>query len=1058
MAEQTFKSPGFFESEIDLSGATETEIVGVPAGLAGPTVIGPAFVPVTVGTFAEFERRFGGINDKYFGPYAVKEFLKNRTALTFVRTLGAGGNATSGDFSLTMNQGTVRNAGFIVEGSAGSDLKKRHRGAVQFIAAKHVLSESQQYGYPIFTRNRSCANAANADADLKGVNLLRAMIFTSTGSCFRIMDYNENYSAAVEGIADSATIDPTGEGPMAYRFKLVLSSTSGHYADEGKTGLRIYTASLNPSDDFYIAKVLNTDPEQFQKQEHLLYADFPVEHEVAPVSNQAMAVGLVSGSGNSSNGSGDTSETFLDLFGRFDTRYTTPRTTNFISQPFGDKEYDLFHFETISDGAVANSKYKISISNLKRSSDDANPYGTFTVMVRDFGDSDTGPVILEQYGNCSLNPSSDDYVAKKIGDLKVVYNFDAETDSEKRLIVSGKYPNISSRVRIVMKGEVETKDVPAGALPFGFRGLPVLKTTDTLTDLNTTAVKGIYKDPGAVGVGNERLAYMPGSGPLVFSLTSSIVPPVPLRFKVTRGNVEESTSPLGAKGPTEIVDNRFYWGIKFNRVAETGSLGSPALNPNVGGAANGLIKSYSKFLGITKLDALVTGSGADEFNNNKFTLAQVALRNYHSSSLIADSIDQALTGTAKEHMIEAFYIRDGRPYPDSLSIPDNASTTTGRITFGSLALLTSSVKFNKFSEYMKFTNMFYGGFDGLNILDRDMMRMNDRASSADTGGKAILGAPSAGSSEDIGLSSNYKYGTGATNNTVASYRTAARILTDPMASRVNIISIPGIRDSFLTDYVLERANEYGKAIYIMDIPSYDGDNNRLFDDSSGRSAVDKTSENFDSRALDNNYGATYFPDVSIQDANTGIVARVPSSIAALGAIGFNDSISYPWFAPAGFNRGALDFVAAIDAKLSAGDRDTLYESRINPIATFPGAGFVIFGQKTLQQAHTALDRVNVRRMLLEVKRLVSDVANKIVFEQNTPATRAQFVGQVTPLLSLVQSQQGIEQFQVVMDSSNNTQEDVEQNRLNGRIVLVPTRAVEFIVIDFVITNAGVSFE
>ena len=178
----------------------------------------------------------------------------------------------------------------------------------------------------------------------------------------------------------------------------------------------------------------------------------------------------------------------------------------------------------------------------------------------------------------------------------------------------------------------------------------------------------------------------------------------------------------------------------------------------------------------------------------------------------------------------------------------------------------------------------------------------------------------------------------------------------------------------------------------------------------------------------------------------------------MGALAFNDSVAYPWFAPAGFNRAALDFVTNVKVRLNQADRNLLYESRINPIATFPNAGFVIFGQKTLQLSKSALDRVNVRRMLLEVKRIVSDVANRIVFEQNTPGTRARFVKQITPLLSTIQIQQGIDTFKVVMDSSNNTQEDIENNVLNGRIVVVPTRAIEFIAMDFILTSAGVSFE
>ena len=184
---------------------------------------------------------------------------------------------------------------------------------------------------------------------------------------------------------------------------------------------------------------------------------------------------------------------------------------------------------------------------------------------------------------------------------------------------------------------------------------------------------------------------------------------------------------------------------------------------------------------------------------------------------------------------------------------------------------------------------------------------------------------------------------------------------------------------------------------------------------------------------------------------------VPASVAALGAIGYNDQKAYPWFAPAGFNRGALGFVSNVTTRLSVSDRDELYDKRINPIANFPDGGFVIFGQKTMQIEPSALDRVNVRRMLLEVKRQVAAVANIILFDQHTAATRTKFVALVSPRLSLIQAQAGIEQFRVICDESNNSQKDIDENRLNGRILLVPTRAVEFIAIDFIVDAAGVSF-
>jgi phage tail sheath protein FI len=311
-------------------------------------------------------------------------------------------------------------------------------------------------------------------------------------------------------------------------------------------------------------------------------------------------------------------------------------------------------------------------------------------------------------------------------------------------------------------------------------------------------------------------------------------------------------------------------------------------------------------------------------------------------------------------------------------------------------------------------------------------------------------------------------GEGKDNNAVFSYVTAARILTDPLTlssngsniSSINILAIPGIRDSFVTDQVSAFIRDYALAIYLMDIPSYSDSNVRLFDEdfSTTRPDVRRSSEQFDSRAIDNNFVATYFPDVVMVDNVNNRRVRAPASVAALAAIGFNDRVGFPWFAPAGFNRGALDFVTNLAVRLTVPDRDTLYDARINPIANFPNEGFVIFGQKTLQQAQSALDRVNVRRLLLEVKRIVSQIARNLVFEQNNDVTRGRFVSQVTPQLALIQSQSGIETFRVIMDDTNNSQDDIEQNRLNGRIVIVPTRAIEFIAVDFIVTNAGVSFD
>ena len=1016
MAEQTFRSPGFFQQEIDQTQRQQSP-VGVPAGVVGTSMKGPAFVPVTVGSMPDFESKFGTLDPKKFGPYAVNEFLKHRSAVTYMRVLGAGSNDTTDDIETTRVEGTVKNAGFVIDGSDSNDGLGRFKGVTQFIVAKHLVPVTEAMGYPAMLTDNDSFSLSTTNY----VNLVRAMVLVPSGT--RIMVLNGTGEAFSNTVDDVATL--TND-----EFKLVISSSAEAFATtDGLPSVRILTASLDPNSDNYVSKILNTDPERFIDYEHYLYADFAVEDELASVATTAAAVGVASGSDGSSEDSGDNTQRFRALYGRFDTRYTTPSSPSFISQPFGATEFDLFHFEALDDGAYANTKLKISIRDLRASTNPADEYGTFTVNIRAFDDEDTNPTVLESFPKVSLNPNAENYIAKSIGDKSVYFNFDATDDDERRLIVDGLYPNRSVYVRVVMNPAIARDQVPAKALPFGFRGVEALKTNDSLTDSETRAL--------ALGeTGHLRLSMVHAGNS---DLTGSIVPPIPMRFKVTKGQLSPVGTFSGDPGVSEIVDGRYHWGVKFERMPLTGTVTNAIYNTNASSAQNPLVSAYTKFLGIKKLDALVTGSGADAFLNNKFTLSNVAF----SNGAITD-----LTGGIKEHVREMAFIRNATVNPVDYTLSDGI--LANRITFATLVNQTSSIDFNRFASYAKFSTFLYGGFDGFNILDRDAARMNDRAASSDAAGGA------AASFVSPGLLTNVA-GEGKDNSTVFAYKAATKLMTDPFVSSINILAIPGIRDSFVTDYAAAQTRDYSLAIYLMDAPEYDEDGNRLFDDSTEQPDPERTAEEFDSRAVDNNYSAVYFPDVQIDDAVNTRRVTVPASVAGMAALAYNDKSSYPWFAPAGFNRGSLDFVQNVSVRLTANDRDVLYDARINPIATFPREGFVIFGQKTLQQAKSALDRVNVRRLLLEIKRLISDVARRFVFEQNNAQTRTNFVSQITPLLALVQLQSGIESFSITMDSSNNTQEDIEANRLNGQIAVVPTRTIEFVAIDFVITNSGVSF-
>jgi phage tail sheath protein FI len=206
-----------------------------------------------------------------------------------------------------------------------------------------------------------------------------------------------------------------------------------------------------------------------------------------------------------------------------------------------------------------------------------------------------------------------------------------------------------------------------------------------------------------------------------------------------------------------------------------------------------------------------------------------------------------------------------------------------------------------------------------------------------------------------------------------------------------------------------------------------------------------------------NYAATYWPWIQLYSSGLGKAVWAPPTTVMGGVLAFNDQVGAEWFAPAGLNRGGVPSVLKAERKLSQNDRDTLYQSNVNPLATFPGEGVVVFGQKTLQRKATALDRVNVRRLLIALKGFIGQVANNLVFEQNTNVTRNRFLAQVNPYMESVVQRQGLYAYKVVMDETNNTADVIDRNQLVGQIYIQPTKTAEFIILNFNILPTGATF-
>jgi hypothetical protein len=325
---------------------------------------------------------------------------------------------------------------------------------------------------------------------------------------------------------------------------------------------------------------------------------------------------------------------------------------------------------------------------------------------------------------------------------------------------------------------------------------------------------------------------------------------------------------------------------------------------------------------------------------------------------------------------------------------------------------------------------FFGGSGGGMSGDgayKHPMNMYDNISVANSQGLKLSLTPSTGSKQR--------------------YLDALALLNNQDEYDINMIMTPGIVSNG-TDHTtiatkaIDVCESRGDAFYVMDNAVY---NTAL------------TTVTTEAETRDSNYAATYHPWIQINDNQLGKAVWVPPSVVIPGIYAFNDKVAHPWFAPAGLNRGGIDSAIQAARKLTHANRDDLYDSNVNPVATFPGQGVTVWGQKTLQKKASALDRINVRRLLIKLKKFIASSSRFLVFEQNNSKTRSRFLNIVNPFLEQVQSNSGLNAFRVVMDESNNTPDVVDRNVLYGQIFVQPTRTAEFIVLDFTVQPTGATF-
>jgi hypothetical protein len=346
----------------------------------------------------------------------------------------------------------------------------------------------------------------------------------------------------------------------------------------------------------------------------------------------------------------------------------------------------------------------------------------------------------------------------------------------------------------------------------------------------------------------------------------------------------------------------------------------------------------------------------------------------------------------------------------------------------------------------KFTFAPYGGYDGWDIY---RTRRTNTDPYTINGTRGVKGGPTSGGGTGAFASRALTNGDNGITSDYYAYLEAIWTFQNPEAVNVNVFATPGI-DTFENTNLVEESIEMveedrADSFYIVTTPDTDASGDVLLPDD----VIDTLDSQFDS-----NYTATYWPWIQINDAENNVFIYVPPTRDVVRNIALTDNISFPWFAVAGIQRGDVNAIKA-RKKLTLAERDTLYEGRVNPIATFASEGIKIWGNKTLQIKDTALNRINVRRLLLQARKLISAVSIRLLFEQNDDIVRNQFLGLVNPILDNIRSERGLTDFRVVLD---NTPESIDRNELCGKIFLKPTRALEFISLEFVIMNTGASFD
>ena len=942
-----FVSPGVQVKEIDKS-----QVSRLPAQI-GPVVIGrtlrgPGMVPVTVNSYEEFIEKFGapdrgvGTTDVWRDPsrnaplyasYAAEAWLKNSSPLTMVRLLGTqASNATSTGV-----------AGWATDNQVASTNTALNGGA---------------YGLWVIPSGSAASYASTTGS-------LAAVFYLDEGGV-RLVGNQPGSSTLASG---SGLLIHSNDADFGFRMQIVNAST-GSVAD--------VSFNFNPNSSKFIRKVFNTNPtltndavtDSTVRKTYWLGETFEtfLSESLSGSSASGGAFAFVSALENASNVNLGDHEGVQAQPGK--SGWVIGQDLNANTGSFSPSDMPkLFRF-VASEGLGGDweqNNVKVSILDIKPPVNQFERFGSFTVAVRKIDDLDSNPQFLEVFPGCTMDSSSPNYVAARVGDRFLQWD-----ETERRHKEYGDYPNVSRYVRVEMSPLVEQGGLEPGLLPFGFFGPPRIGSV-TINNAGSIGGSAFLK------VANTAIPLAPSA-----SLGKGDIATLNVQLDFPKMKLLNSSSQAG------VVDiSQAYFGV----VPNAGVVGSPQARLS----DDYVDLTRSKILSLNSYDP----SGSVE------------------ASFVFSLDDVVVTSSAALGTF-SYWLPGSRASGDSLTAKSGSYTH----------ILDQG--------HDRFTMPLFGGDNGLDIKEREPFR-NTRLD--DNGGTAVA---------------NY-----AANSI---YR-AIDSVKDPEVLDMNLVALPGVTHEPITKYAMDICEQRGDALAIIDLkggyqPSTESDAS----EQTRLGSVTTTISNLKARNLNTSYGCAYYPWVKVLDTESGAPMWMPPSVVALGTMASSQERSEVWFAPAGFNRGGLSLgasglsVVGVREKLSAKQRDALYEVSVNPIASFPSEGIVIFGQKTLQAVPSALDRINVRRLVIFLKKQMSIIAAGLLFEPNVENTWNRFRRPATSILESVKNGFGISDYKLVLDRTTTTPEEIDRNIMYAKLFIKPVYSIEFIGIDFVITNTGASFE